>query len=109
VSFGPRGDPGACRGTAPGIIRGGLRREVQLRLSGVVAREPEPPDLAAAPKGPYLKDRMTGSTASSSPANDEIGYILPGYDFKDQHDAADAPVRRAIITRSRIRWAKRPR
>ena len=47
------------------------------------ADNPLPPDLSAAPAGPYLLDRL------SSPhrwivglGNDEVGYIVPKYNFK---------------------------
>ena len=41
-----------------------------------------PPDLAAAPAGPYLKDRMPGETKLLlGLANDEIGYIIPDYNY----------------------------
>lgn len=43
---------------------------------------PLPPDLALAPEGPYLKDRI-GAPYSwiLGLGNDEIGYIIPEYDF----------------------------
>jgi hypothetical protein len=43
---------------------------------------PNPPDLGAAPPGPYLKERM-GSTYTweIGLGNDELGYIIPHYDF----------------------------
>lgn len=41
-----------------------------------------PPDLLAAPEGPYLKDKMHGTYRFIiGLGNDEIGYILPEYDF----------------------------
>lgn len=44
---------------------------------------PNPPDLAAAPAGPYLKDRMPGETKLLlGLANDEIGYIVPDYNYQ---------------------------
>jgi len=44
---------------------------------------PDPPKLEAAPSGPYLKDLMRGRhKIVIGLANDEIGYILPAYDFK---------------------------
>lgn len=47
-----------------------------------------PPDMAAAPEGPYLKDRMTGEyNWIIGMGNDELGYIIPEYDFK-VHDGA---------------------
>ncbi|HEY8378393.1 MAG TPA: neutral/alkaline non-lysosomal ceramidase N-terminal domain-containing protein, partial [Nannocystis sp.] len=43
---------------------------------------PNPPDLQSAPEGPYLKDRMHGTYRFIvGLGNDELGYILPEYDF----------------------------
>ena len=43
---------------------------------------PNPPDLAAAPEGPYLKDLMPGATKMIfGLANDEIGYLVPPYNY----------------------------
>ena len=42
-----------------------------------------PPDLSQAPRGPYLRDFMTGRPKLIfGLANDMLGYIMPGYDFK---------------------------
>lgn len=44
---------------------------------------PNPPDLTQAPKGPYLRDRMTGKVKFLiGLANDELGYIIPPYNFE---------------------------
>lgn len=44
---------------------------------------PNPPDLEAAPKGPYLRERMNADMGLIvGLANDMIGYIVPGYDFQ---------------------------
>lgn len=44
---------------------------------------PNPPELDKAPPGPYLKDRMTGTYRwLIGLGNDELGYIVPAYDFK---------------------------
>ncbi|MEZ4450808.1 MAG: hypothetical protein R3B09_15110 [Nannocystaceae bacterium] len=41
-----------------------------------------PPKVDTAPKGPYLKDRMTGTYRwIIGLGNDELGYIVPNYDF----------------------------
>lgn len=46
---------------------------------------PVPPDLDAAPQGPYLIERLTPPDAPRpwliGLGNDELGYIIPGYDF----------------------------
>ncbi len=47
-----------------------------------------PPDLSAAPDGPYLKDLLDGDYRwILGLANDELGYIIPEYDFI-VHDGA---------------------
>ncbi|MEQ1508554.1 MAG: hypothetical protein ABMB14_40355, partial [Myxococcota bacterium] len=44
---------------------------------------PNPPDLAAAPPGPYLLDRLGGGDAwVIGLANDQIGYVMPPYTFE---------------------------
>ncbi len=46
-------------------------------------QNPNPPDIANAPKGPFLKERMGGTYRwLVGLGNDEIGYILPEYDFE---------------------------
>ncbi len=48
----------------------------------VEADNPNPPDLDAAPDGPYLLDRLGGELPIIlGLANDEIGYIIPPYNF----------------------------
>jgi hypothetical protein len=42
-----------------------------------------PPDLSAAPEGPYLKERLAGSPSwIIGMGNDEVGYFVPPYDFQ---------------------------
>lgn len=44
---------------------------------------PNPPDLASAPEGPYIKDRMTSTYRwIVGLGNDELGYIIPEYNFQ---------------------------
>jgi len=44
--------------------------------------QPNAPDLAAAPQGPYLKERMGGvHNWILGLGNDELGYIIPEYNF----------------------------
>ena len=44
---------------------------------------PNPPDLANAPEGPYIKDRMTSTYRwIVGLGNDELGYIIPEYNFQ---------------------------
>lgn len=50
----------------------------------IIAKDnPNPPDLTKAPKGPYLRDLMNGKVKFLlGLANDELGYIIPPYDFQ---------------------------
>jgi len=44
---------------------------------------PDPPDLSKAPKGPYLRDLVKAPVPMLvGLANDEVGYLVPAYDFK---------------------------
>lgn len=44
---------------------------------------PNPPDLAKAPRGPHLREKMRSKFGMIvGLANDEIGYIIPAYDFQ---------------------------
>jgi len=46
-------------------------------------QNPNPPDLARAPEGPYIKDRMPGLYPwIVGLGNDELGYIIPAYNFE---------------------------
>jgi hypothetical protein len=56
---------------------------IGTHLNEIVAEgNPNPPELSQAPEGPYIKDRMTGEhTWLLGLANDEIGYIVPPYNF----------------------------
>ena len=49
-------------------------------------------DLAAAPKGPYLRDLIKAPVPMLvGLANDELGYLIPGYDFKVRASKAMLP------------------
>jgi hypothetical protein len=51
-----------------------------------------PPDLSRAPKPPYLQSFLgVPVTMVVGLANDEIGYIIPGYDFKIRSNALMLP------------------
>ncbi|MEK7859185.1 MAG: neutral/alkaline non-lysosomal ceramidase N-terminal domain-containing protein [Elusimicrobiota bacterium] len=44
---------------------------------------PNPPRLTAAPKGPYLRDKIKADVGVLvGLANDEVGYLMPDYDFQ---------------------------
>jgi hypothetical protein len=47
------------------------------------ADNPNPPDLSLAPPGPYLKEQLGGEVnVILGLANDELGYLVPPYDYK---------------------------
>ncbi|MBI2362980.1 MAG: hypothetical protein HYV15_06330 [Elusimicrobia bacterium] len=49
----------------------------------VAPTNPNPPDLEAAPKPPYLREKLKAEHGFIvGLANDEVGYIIPGYDFQ---------------------------
>ena len=51
-------------------------------------RYPNPPDLTLAPSAPYLRDQMAGKYRwIVGLGNDELGYIIPEYDFITHPDA----------------------
>ena len=62
----------------------GSRTNIGASTDQIVSPDnPNPPDLTAAPAGPYIKDRM-GAEHSwiLGLGNDEVGYIIPQYNFK---------------------------
>lgn len=53
---------------------------------------PNPPKLEAAPKGPYLRERMKADVGLIvGLSNDMLGYILPAYDFQISHTRTMLP------------------
>lgn len=69
----------------PEVIIGGYDGRFRAGHPLITPDNPNPPDLSLAPKGPYLRERMKGSVRLVvGLANDELGYILPEYDFKIQ-------------------------
>lgn len=67
----------------PELLVGGYDGKYRYGYPLISPDNPAPPDLAKAPKGPYLYDQMLGGQKFViGLANDEIGYIIPEYDFK---------------------------
>jgi hypothetical protein len=49
----------------------------------ISSSNPNPPDVSAAPEGPYFKDRMGNEhNWIIGLGNDELGYLIPPYDYK---------------------------
>ncbi len=69
---------------APELAIGGYDgSRVNTTLDEFVGSDnPNPPDVDQAPSGPYYKDMMPEHAWILGLANDEIGYILPAYDFQ---------------------------
>ena len=69
---------------APELAIGGYDgSRVNTELDEFIGSDnPNPPDVDQAPSGPYYKDMMAEHAWILGLANDEIGYILPAYDFQ---------------------------
>ncbi|MDX6767998.1 MAG: hypothetical protein SF051_00585, partial [Elusimicrobiota bacterium] len=67
----------------PETVLGGYDGRFAFGRPVVTPGNPNPPDLAAAPAGPYLRERVKAAAPMLvGLANDELGYVLPAYDFK---------------------------
>jgi len=67
----------------PELAVGGFDGRFRFGAPLVRPDNPDPPRLSGAPKGPYLRERMRSKYGLIiGLANDELGYIIPSYDFK---------------------------
>ena len=67
----------------PELAIGGYHGRYRFGHPLIKPNNPNPPDLAEAPKGPYLRQELHARVGLIvGLANDEIGYIVPNYDFK---------------------------
>ncbi|MDE1976981.1 MAG: neutral/alkaline non-lysosomal ceramidase N-terminal domain-containing protein [Elusimicrobia bacterium] len=67
----------------PELAIGGYHGRYRFGHPLVKPGNPNPPDLAKAPKGPYLRQELHARVGIIvGLANDELGYIMPNYDFK---------------------------
>ena len=67
----------------PELVIGGYDGRYRAGQPLISPGNPNPPDLARAPKGPYIEDFIQAPLKMVvGLANDELGYILPEYDFK---------------------------
>jgi hypothetical protein len=78
--------------TAPGELFPesfvGYSEEFSFDLPQTDENNENPPDLSAAPEGPYINEKMGAAyPILLGLAQDEIGYIVPTYDFK-LHEAS---------------------
>lgn len=76
----------------PETVMGGYDGRYAYGRPVVTPGNPNPPDLAAAPAGPWLRERVkAGAPMLVGLANDELGYVLPAYDFKASQDLSMTP------------------
>jgi hypothetical protein len=67
----------------PELAIGGYDGKFAFGRPIITPGNPNPPDLTRAPKGPYLRDLLKAQTPMIvGLANDELGYLVPNYDFK---------------------------
>lgn len=67
----------------PELVLGGYKGERRYGRPLVRPTNPNPPDLGGAPAGPYLRERLKAEHGLVvGLANDELGYLVPEYDFK---------------------------
>lgn len=67
----------------PELAIGGYDGKDSFGRPVITPGNPNPPDLSKAPKGPYLRDLVKARAPMLvGLANDELGYLVPGYDFK---------------------------
>ncbi|HBL16371.1 MAG TPA: hypothetical protein DD417_06325 [Elusimicrobia bacterium] len=66
----------------PELALGGYGGEFRFGHPLVGPSNPNPPDLKKAPAGPYLRALLGKEGLLVGLANDEIGYIVPEYDFQ---------------------------
>lgn len=67
----------------PEAVMGGYDGRYAFGRPVTTPGNPMPPDLAAAPGGPYLREKVKAPAPMLvGLANDELGYVLPAYDFK---------------------------
>jgi hypothetical protein len=83
LTFGPASIVGLPGELFPELFVGGYDGSHRGTYDLIDPANEYPPDLAAAPPPPYLRDLMAGEHRMVfGLANDEIGYIVPAYDFK---------------------------
>jgi len=83
VRIGPVAILGVPGELFPELAIGGYGGEYAFGRPLVGPSNPNPPKLAEAPKGPYLREKMRSRFGLIvGLANDELGYIVPDYDFQ---------------------------
>ena len=83
VSLGPVRILGIPGELFPELAVGGYDGSRRYGRPLVRPTNPNPPDFAAAPKPPYLREKLKAEHGFIvGLANDMVGYIIPGYDFQ---------------------------
>lgn len=76
----------------PELVLGGYDGSLRFGQPLVKPENPDPPDLARAPKGHHLLAAMRRPVPMvAGMANDEIGYLVPEYDFKVRENLTMTP------------------
>lgn len=76
----------------PELLIGGYKGEHAYGRPLITPGNPDPPDLSKAPAGPYLWDAIAAPARFFvGLANDELGYVVPAYDFKTRGNVAMLP------------------
>ncbi|MBI4386766.1 MAG: neutral/alkaline non-lysosomal ceramidase N-terminal domain-containing protein [Elusimicrobia bacterium] len=82
VRFGPVDILGVPGELFPELAIGGYDGRYRFGHPLVRPTNSQPPDLSRAPRSPYLRERMRSKYGMVvGLANDELGYIIPSYDF----------------------------
>lgn len=83
VDIGPATLLGVPGEIFPELVIGGYDGRFRFSQALLSPANPAPPDLARAPRGPYLKEMIRKPLKLVvGLANDELGYLVPEYDFK---------------------------
>jgi hypothetical protein len=76
----------------PELVIGGYHGRYRFGHPLIKPENPNPPNLSKSPQGHYLWAQIPGKIKIvAGLANDELGYIVPGYDFKINHDLIMEP------------------
>ncbi len=76
----------------PELAVGGYKGDRRFGRPLTNPTNPDPPDLAHAPSGPYLREKLGAEYGMIvGLANDEVGYLVPEYDFKAAHNRSMSP------------------
>ncbi len=66
----------------PELAVGGFDGSRSFGHAFIKPDNPNPPGIERAPRGPYLRERLGRHGWVVGLANDELGYLVPGYDFQ---------------------------